>query len=483
MGGFWTRSTSSSASTDASAESPSPSHSHSQQTAHPSPLDQTAAVSVQPAPAPAKALTAPLPSRWFSLSSASAADRIADPTANTKQIETASESHPHSTSSPSKNHTEPSRTIKPSPKQEHSALPPLPFIPSPDHNPDLTGFTRFKADPSSILLQYPRSNVDHIHDFYSIYNPSEKGLWAASSKFVMRGVAAVSKTFLTFGAYTGVYNMNSFLKILYDPHRTRPILTVTNHASTADDPLLWGALPWKCYTTPTRTIRYALGAQELCYPNKPVGAFFRFGQIVPIIRGNGIYQPAIDKSINLLRSGRWVHIFPEGKINQTPELIRLKWGVGRILMEYGGPPIREGGQPMSEIEMPIVIPIYHLGMEDILRLNDDNSSPVFPKLGMPLAIIFGEPVEFESVMQDYKDGKCTEIEARVKMTERVFDALEELKLVAMRLQKELADKAEADRIQKGFWWWVQPTGWGWWRSPDIPLSSKYRDTAVKIEDL
>jgi hypothetical protein len=36
---------------------------------------------------------------------------------------------------------------------------------------------------------------------------------------------------------------------------------------SADDPWLWGALPWKCYSTPTRTIRYALGAQELCYPN------------------------------------------------------------------------------------------------------------------------------------------------------------------------------------------------------------------------
>ncbi|KAF9988505.1 hypothetical protein BGZ75_009279 [Mortierella antarctica] len=303
------------------------------------------------------------------------------------------------------------------------------------------------------------------------------------STLVMCGVAAVSKTFMTFGAYTGIHNMNPFLKILYDPHRTRPILTVTNHSSTADDPLLWGALPWKCYWQPTRTIRYALGAQELCYPNEPVGAFFRFGQIVPIIRGNGIYQPAIDKSINLLRSGKWVHIFPEGKINQTDQLIRLKWGVGRILMEYGGPTLADGGKPMDQVEMPIVIPIYHLGMEDILRLNEDNSSPVFPKLGMPLTIVFGEPIEFGSLMQEYKEGKIQEVEARILMTERVFEALEELRVAALRLQKEQAELAEQDRIKKGRWWWIQPAGWGWWRSKDIELYPKNRDPTVRIEEL
>ncbi|KAG0305746.1 hypothetical protein BGZ98_003636 [Dissophora globulifera] len=299
----------------------------------------------------------------------------------------------------------------------------------------------------------------------------------------MCGVGAVSKTFMTFGAYTGVHNMNPFLKILYDPHRTRPILTVTNHTSTADDPLLWGALPWKCYLNPTKTIRYALGAQELCYPNKPVGAFFRCGQIVPVIRGNGIYQPAIDKSVDLLKSGRWVHIFPEGKINQTDHLIRLKWGVGRVLTEYGGPPIAEGGKPMHELEMPIVIPIYHLGMEDILRLFPDNSSPLFPKLGMPLTIVFGEPIDFGTLMQEYKEGKIQEVEARIKMTERIYEAMDELKQVALRLQKEQADRAEMDRIQKGRWWWIQPAGWGWWRSPDIELYPKHRDTSVKIEEL
>lgn len=130
-------------------------------------------------------------------------------------------------------------------------------------------------------------------------------------------------------------------------------------------------------------------------------------------------------------------------------------------MEYGGPTIAEGGKPMNEVEMPIVVPIYHLGMEDILRLYPNNDSPIFPKLGMPLTIVFGEPIEFGSLMQEYKEGRIDEVEARVRMTERVFDALEELKLVALRLHKEQQARIEQDRVTKGMWWWVKPVGWGW----------------------
>ncbi|KAF9114297.1 hypothetical protein BGX27_011198 [Mortierella sp. AM989] len=392
MGGFWTNS---------SPSTPTP-------TTVPPPGDSTDSVSVKPAPSPVKALTTPFPTQWLGEDGRETPDTTSTPPPT----------------------TEPGSTTA-SPKVEPSPLPKLPFVPSPDRNPDLTGSPRFKPDPSSILLSYPRSNVDHTHDFYDIYNPPEKGLWSIGS---------------------------------------------------ADDPLLWGAMPWKCYKDPTKTVRYALGAQELCYPNKHVGSFFKFGQIVPVIRGNGIFQPAIDKSIDLLRSGKWVHIFPEGKINQTDQLIRLKWGVGRILMEYGGPTLAMGGKPMDQTEMPIVIPIYHLGMEDILRLYPNNDSPIFPKLGMPLTIVFGEPIDFTSLMQEYKEGKLQEVEARVKITERVFDAMEELRLVALRLQKEQAERSEQDRIKKGHWWWIQPAGWGWWRPHDVKLDIKHRDTSVKIEE-
>ncbi|KAG0269049.1 hypothetical protein DFQ27_004981 [Actinomortierella ambigua] len=353
-------------------------------------------------------------------------------------------------------------------QQPRKAFPRLPLVPPLDNNPNLEHDYGYRADPSSILLRYPRTLVSHTQDFCELYNPPKDSFfWNLASTAVIGGVGTVSKIFMTFGAYTSLYNMQPFLNILYDKTRTRPILTVTNHMSTADDPLLWGALPWKCYKHPSKTIRYALGAQELCYFNKPVAAFFRFGQVVPVIRGNGIFQPAVDYAIEMLKSGKWVHVFPEGKVNQQQDLIRLKWGVGRVLMEYAGTPIPQGGQPFMDEQMPIVIPIYHLGMEEILKENPDGTSPIWPKMGLPLTIVFGKPIDFGPLIQDYKNGKIPEVEARIQITSRVWDAMEELHQVALKLHREQTEKAEKDQREKGQWWWIKPVGWGWWRSKDI----------------
>lgn len=133
MGGFWTRSTSTNSATASSGASP---------------IDDTDSVSVRPAPMPVKALTTPFGSQ------------PSDPTAHGNQT------GPHANDSTA------------SPRVKHSALPQLPFVPSPEVNPDLKGEALYKADPSSILLSYPRSNVDHTHDFYGLYNPPETTFWS-----------------------------------------------------------------------------------------------------------------------------------------------------------------------------------------------------------------------------------------------------------------------------------------------------------------
>ena len=35
---------------------------------------------------------------------------------------------------------------------------------------------------------------------------------------------------------------------------------------------------------------------------------------------------AVDYAIEKLNEGLWVHVFPEGRVNQTPNMLRLKWG-------------------------------------------------------------------------------------------------------------------------------------------------------------
>lgn len=246
---------------------------------------------------------------------------------------------------------------------------------------------------------------------------------------------------------------------------------------------------------------------HLCSPpstsTRTIGAFFQCGQVVPIIRGNGIFQPAVNESIRLLQQGKWVHVFPEGKVNQSSELIRLKWGIGRILLELAGHPVTQttptttsseshttdnnnsnnsnsnsntndtnndnDGRTWAQIRdgMPIVVPIYHFGMDDILRLYPDNSSPIFPKLGLPLTIVFGEPIDFSRVMTAYKEGAMGEVEARIQVTATVHAALEQLRAVAQTLHEDrvhMEDKQARNQSVQNLeraLSWIKPVGWGW----------------------
>ena len=56
---------------------------------------------------------------------------------------------------------------------------------------------------------------------------------------------------------------------------------------------------------------------------------------------------------------------PTGKVNETRNLIRTKWGIGRLVLE-------------SE-RAPLILPFIHRGMEEVLPLYH-----TFPKLNKKL---------------------------------------------------------------------------------------------------
>jgi monolysocardiolipin acyltransferase len=55
----------------------------------------------------------------------------------------------------------------------------------------------------------------------------------------------------------------------------------------------------------------------------------------------------MNEMLEKLNNGHWLHVFPEGKINLEKEIIRLKWGVGRLIADCK--------------ETPIVLPFFHFG--------------------------------------------------------------------------------------------------------------------------
>ena len=81
-----------------------------------------------------------------------------------------------------------------------------------------------------------------------------------------------------------------------------------------------------------RRVRWTLGAQEICFATPYVvkkyklcnhtkllirpffiiifsarSKFFSLGQVVPTVRGAGIYQPAMNFALDKLNEGRWVN--------------------------------------------------------------------------------------------------------------------------------------------------------------------------------
>ncbi|KAL4403002.1 Lyso-phosphatidylcholine acyltransferase [Malassezia pachydermatis] len=154
-----------------------------------------------------------------------------------------------------------------------------------------------------------------------------------------------------------------------------------------DEPVMWGCLPRHTFRD-ERTVRWSLGASEIIFKNDICRWFFRHGQTLEVFRGNGIYQKAIEDALAILAEGRWVHIFPEGRVNVSTStyLPRFKWGVSRLVLE--GP------------KLPYVVPIWLSGFDQIMP--QPRAPPTWmPRLGADITITFGAPIEVDPYAEAY----------------------------------------------------------------------------------
>jgi hypothetical protein len=168
---------------------------------------------------------------------------------------------------------------------------------------------------------------------------------------------------------------------------------------------------------------------DLCYLNygtnvilnmscRASSLFFGLGQVIPTVRGYGIYQPAVDFAIEKANQNCWLHIFPEARVNQQEALLRFKWGVGRIIMESD--------------KCPLVVPMWHTGMSEIRPLN---GPPI--RLFKPVTIAFGDPIDFQDTLDEWRSGKIDEETARIRITDRIFKTLGELKEKTERMMSDI----------------------------------------------
>jgi monolysocardiolipin acyltransferase len=88
---------------------------------------------------------------------------------------------------------------------------------------------------------------------------------------------------------------------------------------------------------------------------------FSLGRCIPCVRGEGIFQRGVQECIEALSRNEWVHVFPEGKV--TPQPIRIKWGISRLIEE---PKVA-----------PVLLPIWLDGMQTMLS----ETKPYYPRIG------------------------------------------------------------------------------------------------------
>lgn len=85
----------------------------------------------------------------------------------------------------------------------------------------------------------------------------------------------------------------------------------------------------------------------------------------------------------------WIHIFPEGKVHQSPHktMRYFKWGVARLILEAS--------------ECPDVVPMWIEGTDGVMH--EARPFPRFiPRINKNISITFGEKVDSEAVFGDMR---------------------------------------------------------------------------------
>ncbi|KAE8776643.1 N-acylphosphatidylethanolamine synthase [Hordeum vulgare] len=198
---------------------------------------------------------------------------------------------------------------------------------------------------------------------------------------VIGAVGTIAKAYVSLLNTTTVHNADALHRLVSSRPPGTPLLTVSNHMSTIDDPFMWGFKGFPI--TDSKLARWVLTAEDICFRNVFMSYMFRLGKCVPITRGAGIYQDHMNEALEVLSTGGWLHSFPEGKVAQDHQPIRrLKWGTASLIVRA---PV-----------IPIVLPIVHTGFEKVMpEKSFFGRRPPLPLCGKEIQIIVGEPVDFD----------------------------------------------------------------------------------------
>ncbi|KAF3454528.1 hypothetical protein FNV43_RR04976 [Rhamnella rubrinervis] len=207
-----------------------------------------------------------------------------------------------------------------------------------------------------------------------------------------------------------VYGVEKLHEALLHRPKGKPLLTVSNHVAAVDDPLVIAALLPPHVLLDAQNLRWTLCASDRCFKNPVTSAFFQSVKVLPVSRGEGIYQKGMDLAISKLNRGDWVHIFPEGSRSRDggKTLGSSKRGVGRLVLDADN--------------IPIVVPFVHTGMQDIMPIGAN-----FPRIGKTVTVIIGDPIHFNDLLYAEETKSVSRGKLYDAVASRIGHRLHELK--------------------------------------------------------
>ncbi|XP_045166056.2 tafazzin-like [Mercenaria mercenaria] len=246
------------------------------------------------------------------------------------------------------------------------------------------------------------------HLRFHMPKPGLKGFaWNSSSRVICATFLTISKLIGKTVNHTCVHNRDQFLSLLNE-RENRGLLTVSNHTSRLDDPLMWNILDWKNLIN-VHQFRWSTAAEDVVFNSRFSAFCMAVGKVLPLNRGAGVYQKAMDFCVNELQAGKWVHIFPEGKVNLEQKAMRFKWGVGRLIADT----------PVT----PLVFLIHHVGFEHVFP----NNGILYPRFGKKSSIYISEAIDFTQEVNHLKQIMKTPEEIRKHLTDTIQNKMADLK--------------------------------------------------------
>ncbi|XP_059597870.1 N-acylphosphatidylethanolamine synthase isoform X6 [Vitis vinifera] len=123
-------------------------------------------------------------------------------------------------------------------------------------------------------------------------------------RIVFMAVGAFAKAVASLFNSTSVQNADTLIRLVRSRPPGIPLITVSNHMSTLDDPVMWGFKGFP--SMDAKLARWVLAAEDICFKNALLSYFFRLGKCIPITRGAGIYQEHMNEALERLSDGAWV---------------------------------------------------------------------------------------------------------------------------------------------------------------------------------